>query len=182
MNQNIHLRCRCGDVEMAAAGLPIMRTECHCTSCGIAAGMMENLPGALKLREANGGTRMEVYRKDRVRCLKGADRLREFRLTEKAKTCRVVASCCNTPMFLDFINGHWIDLYGPLWPDGALPPPQMRTMVGDRDDRSALSDDVPNLKTHSFRFFLRLIGAWIAMGFRHPHIDYVKGELDVGRR
>ena len=107
MNQNIHLRCRCGDVEMAAAGLPIMRTECHCTSCGIAAGMMENLPGALKLREANGGTRMEVYRKDRVRCLKGADRLREFRLTEKAKTCRVVASCCNTPMFLDFINGHW---------------------------------------------------------------------------
>ena len=76
---------------------------------------------------------MEMYRKDRVRCLKGAANLREHRLNGKTKARRVVATCCNTPIFLDFTDGHWIDLYGLLWPEDSLPPLQMRTMVGDME-------------------------------------------------
>jgi len=176
------LTCACGAVEMEASQGPILSTECLCTSCRKAADVMEALPGAPPLREASGGIRMIMYRKDRVRCSKGAAYLREFRLTDTAKTRRVVATCCNTPMFLDFTQGHWIDLYGHLWPQGALPPMQMRTMTGDLDDRSLLPCDVPNLKTHSARFFLRLIGAWAAMGFRTPKIDYVQGVLDLPDR
>jgi len=179
MTETIKLSCTCGAVEMEAESPPIMSTECLCTSCRTAAGVLEALPGAPRLREATGGTRTEMYRKDRVRCVKGAANLREFRLTEKTKTRRVVAVCCNTPMFLDFTEGHWVDLYGPLWPEGTLPPLQLRTMTGDLDDPSALPGDVPNHKTHSAGFFVRLIGAWAAMGFRRPKIDYVEGVLDV---
>jgi hypothetical protein len=74
---------------------------------------------------------MEVFRKDRVTCRKGSAHLREFRLDNKTRTRRVVAACCHTPMFLDFIDGHWIDLYGPLWPGGTLPQLQFRTMTSE---------------------------------------------------
>ena len=182
MQGTTYLNCACGAVEMEAQKSPILSTECHCTSCRTAADMMRALHGAPPLRESSGGIRMVMYPKDRVRCSKGAAHLREFRLTDTTKTRRVVAACCNTPMFLDFTQGHWIDLYGHLWPIGTLPPLQMRTMTGDLDDPSILPRDVPNLKTHSPRFFLRLIGAWAAMRFRTPMIDYVQGVLDLPYR
>lgn len=179
MTEIIKLSCACGAVEMEAESAPIMSTECLCTSCRTAAHVLEALPGAPRLQEATGGTRTEMYRKDRVRCVRGSTNLREYRLTAKTKTRRVVAVCCNTPMFLDFTEGHWVDLYGPLWPKGSLPPLQLRTMTGDLDDPSALPSDVPNLKAHSPGFFVRLLGAWAAMGFRRSKIDYVEGVLDV---
>ena len=180
MTETPNPKCGCGAVEMEVVGGPIMSTECLCTSCRTSADLFEALPEAPRLRAATGGTRMEMYRKDRVRCLKGAANLREHRLNGKTKTRRVVATCCNTPIFLDFTDGHWIDLYGLLWPEDSLPPLQMRTMVGDMEaPANTLPDDAPNHKTHSTGFFLRLIRAWAAMGFRHPKIDYVKGDLDV---
>ncbi|WP_322894646.1 MULTISPECIES: GFA family protein [unclassified Yoonia] len=178
MSQKITLSCRCGAVAMQAQNPPILSVECLCTSCRTAASIMDTLPGAQPIREASGGTRMEMYRKDRVHCTKGAQHLREFRLTATTKSRRVVAACCNTPMFLDFTQGHWIDLYGTLWPAGTLPPLQMRTMTGDLDDPSTLPGDVPNLKSHSPRFFIKLISAWAAMKFRTPKID-VQGKLDL---
>jgi len=42
-----------------------------------------------------------------------------------------------------------------------------------------LPDDVPNLEAHNLRFFIRLIVAWVAMGFRTPVVDCVQGELHV---
>ena len=38
----------------------------------------------------------------------------------------------------------------------------------------------PISKTHPFSFFAKPIGAWAAMGFRTPAIDYVHGATDVG--
>jgi hypothetical protein len=81
-----------------------------------------------------------------------------------------VATCCNTPVFLDFEAGHWLSLYGSLWPAGSRPALQMRTMTEDIVDRSRLSDDVPNPKKHSLSFFIRLVCAWAAMGFRIPKV------------
>lgn len=180
MNETLHPQCNCGAVEMVVEGAPIMSTECLCTSCREAAKLFESLPGSPSLQEPTGATRMEMYRKDRVRCSKGSVNLREHSLNGKTKTRRVVAICCNTPVFLDFTDGHWIDLYGLLWPRDSLPPLEMRTMVGDMDaPASTLPGDVPNHKTHSAGFFLRLVWAWAAMGFRRPKIDYVKGALDV---
>ena len=179
MTQSITLTCTCGSVELQVQNPPILSVECLCTSCRTAADIIDTLPGAPPIRAATGGTRMQMYRKDRVRCTKGAANLREFRLNDTTKSRRVIATCCNTPMFLDFTQGHWIDLYGTLWPKGTLPPLQMRTMTSDLDDPSTLPGDVPNLNSHSARFYIKLIGAWAAMRFRTPKIDYVQGKLDL---
>jgi len=51
-------------------------------------------------------------------------------------------------------------------------------MVGDLLDASHLPDDIPNLKTHTVAFYLKLLAAWIAMGFRNPTIE-IKGAVDA---
>ncbi|MBI1290259.1 hypothetical protein GC173_03325 [bacterium] len=71
MGEATKLQCRCGAVEMEAEGTPIMSTECLCTSCRTTAGVLEALPGAPRLRETTEGTRTEMFRKDRVRCIEG---------------------------------------------------------------------------------------------------------------
>ncbi|CAN5831906.1 DUF6151 family protein [soil metagenome] len=139
---------------------------------------MQTLLDAPPTLDSKGATRFVLYRKDRVQFLKGVDLLKEFKLTPDAKTRRVVATCCNTPVFLEFKGGHWLSLYGGLWPEGALPPLEMRTMTADLPDASVLSDDVPNAKSQTLPFFAKLMGAWITMGFRSPKIP-VKGEFHV---
>ncbi|WP_232463004.1 hypothetical protein [Stenotrophomonas sp. WZN-1] len=112
-----------------------------------------------------------MQRKDRVRIEAGQSLLHAFRLSTRGGSRRVLAGCCNTPLFLEFSGGHWLSLYGLLWPASERPAVEMRTMVSDLPDASALPDDVPNLKTRSLRVYARLMTAWIAMGFRSPRID-----------
>ncbi len=139
---------------------------------------MQTLPSAPRVQAANGGTGFVLYRKDRVRFVAGSEQLKEFRLTPKGKTRRVVASCCNTPFFLEFQSGHWLSFYSGLWPTETRPPLQERTMTSDLADASRLANDLPNSKQQSLSFFAKLLGAWIAMGFRVPKID-VHGTLDL---
>lgn len=65
-----------------------------------------------------------------------------------------------------------------LWPQVALPPPEMRTMVSDLPEGARLPDDIPNARKQSLRFFAKLFGAWVAMGFRNPKTPET-GEIDV---
>jgi len=171
------IACACGQVQLEVEKAPIASTECHCHSCRDAAARLQKLPGAPHFVEANNGTRFAMYRKDRVRFLTGTDRLKEFRLTPTSKTRRVVATCCNTPVFAEFHGGHWLSLFGCLWPKGTLPPLELRTMTGDLADASVLPNDVPNGKRQSFAFYAKLLGAWIAMGFKVPKITFVNGEI-----
>lgn len=53
-------------------------------------------------------------------------------------------------------------------------------MTRSRPEGIELPDDVPNPKTHTLTFFGKLLGAWVAMGFRTPKIDYVAGPLETG--
>ena len=179
MTQVTQLACACGQVHLEVERAPIVSAECHCNSCRAAGARLQTLPAAPPFLETNGGTRFVLYRKDRVRFLKGTDRLGAFRLTPTSTTRRVVATCCNTPVFLEFHGGHWLSLYGSLWPEGTLPPLELRTMTSDLPDGSALADDVPNGKRQSVSFFAKLLGAWIAMGFKSPKITVVNGEIHV---
>ncbi|MET0386918.1 MAG: hypothetical protein ABW321_13210 [Polyangiales bacterium] len=168
--QHTQLACRCGSVELALDKAPILSAECHCTSCRTAGEALQALPGMQPLLEPNGGTGFVLYRKDRIQFVKGAALLKEHRLTTRSKTRRVVASCCNTPVFLEFESGHWLSLYSRLWPEQARPAIELRTMTMDRTDTSALANDVPNAKRQSLSFFAKLLRAWVAMGFRVPKI------------
>jgi hypothetical protein len=124
----------------------------------------------------NGATHLVLYRKDRIRFTKGAELLREYRLTPASATRRIVAICCNTPIGLDFTKGHWLSLYGCLWSAHTLPAIQMRTMTSDALEGTIFSDDVPNHKRYAFSFFAKLISAWVAMGFKIPKV-FVNGTL-----
>jgi hypothetical protein len=140
---------------------------------------LQSLPRAPSIVDRNGATRFVLYRKDRLVCEKGHDRLREHRLSASSKTRRVVATCCNTPVFLEFTSGHWLSIYGGLWPPASLPPLEMRTMTRSRPEGVELPADVPNPRTHTFTFYARLLRAWAAMRFRAPKLDIVHGSLDV---
>lgn len=178
VTQSIQLSCACGQVNLEVKGAPIVNAECCCNSCRTAGAKLQALPLARPILESNGTTRFVLYRKDRVRFVKGAAFLEEFRLTPESKTRRVVATCCKTPVFLEFQNGHWLSLYGCLWFSDTLPALEVRTMTIDLPAGSVLLDDVPNAKRHTLSFVVKLLSAWIAMGFRSPKIA-VNAELQV---
>lgn len=163
------LHCRCGKVHIVVSGAPIIRAECHCNSCRTAGARIEALPGATAFREDNGATRFVMYRKDRVRIESGQDLLVAYHLGGSS-TRRVVASCCNMPVFLEFKGGHWLSLYGTLWPAG-MARPDIATVVGDAPAGTVLDDSVPSGGLVTAGFFARLLGAWVAMGFKVPKID-----------
>lgn len=177
MNETTRLTCRCGKVHLEVKRAPIITAECHCKSCREAASRLKTLPGAEPVTEENEGTRFVMYRKDRIRIVEGGAQLQEFRLTPEAGTRRVIAGCCNTPVFLEFKGGHWLSLYERLWPEGTAPRLEIRTMTGDRENGLALDADVPAGAWHTTRFYARLLGAWIAMGFKVPTIAVTGGTI-----
>ena len=104
--------------------------------------------------------------------------MREYRLTPASKTRRVVATCCNAPIFLEFSGGHWLSIYKDRFAKADQPALDMRTMTRDRRPGVEFTDGLPSYKTHSGRFMWKLLTAWAAMGFRAPKIDYVSGTVD----
>ena len=57
----------------------------------------------------------------------GQEYLEEHRLKPDSPTRRVIATCCNSGMFLDFTKGHWLTMYRNRFPAGA-PPLEMRVI------------------------------------------------------
>lgn len=155
-----------------------MSVECCCTTCRDAGRRFETLEGAPRVMTDLGTVPYLLYRKDRVAFERGQDELREHRLQPEDPTRRVIAACCNTPMFLEFQRGHWLSMYADRWPDAQRPPLQTRTMCRSIEDGVTLPDDVPNPATHSPRFMLRLLSAWARMGFRAPKIE-VAGTIEA---
>ncbi|CAN7352409.1 MULTISPECIES: DUF6151 family protein [Ensifer] len=170
MSDTTHIGCACGQTRLKVQGAPILVSECLCDSCRAAAARLGALPGARNILTSYEATPSAEYRKDRITIVSGEENLSEFRLSEGAGSRRVVATCCNTPMFLEMKGAHWLSLYLHLWPAETRPKAELRTMVGDLPDASWLPKDIPNLKTHTVSFYAKLLWAWIAMGFRNPKI------------
>lgn len=169
--------CHCGKVALETSGEPILAAICHCRSCQTAGEWLQSLPGAEPILEEDLGTHFMLVRKDRVRCLRGEAHLAEHRLKPDSSTRRVVATCCNSAMFLEFTKGHWLSLYMDRFePDDRIQP-LLRTMTRDLKGTVALDPTVPAYASHSGQFMWKLLLAWAAMGFRTPRIDFVKGRL-----
>ncbi len=174
--ENAHIIvCRCGEVALRADGEPVITAICHCGSCKAAAEKIATLPDAPPVLDAAGGTAFALFRKDRVDCMRGETSLSEFRLDPKSPTRRVIATCCNSPMFLDFTKGHWVTIFNDRMPEDQRPAPEMRIMTGT--DSLNTADNIPVYKSSPARFILRLVAAWARMGFKTPPIDYVKSRL-----
>jgi hypothetical protein len=106
-----------------------------------------------------------LYRKDRVEYTKGSALLRGLKLRDGSSTRRVVASCCDSPVFLEFEKGHWLSVYLRAL-RGEVPPPEMRVHTKSRPAGTDLPDDVPSYSGYSLKFMAKLFGAWIAMLLR----------------
>lgn len=175
--QTREANCTCGKVSLALNGAPILTAACYCDSCQEAANYLEALPEAPPITETDGGTHFVIQRKDRIRCQRGQEHLRAHRLSPDSPTRRVVASCCNSPMFLEFTNGHWLSVYKNRIDPADQPPIDIRTMTMYRRAGVEFDDHIPSPKKHTFGFMWKLLTAWVAMGFKTPKIDYVNGEL-----
>ncbi|MDR3418392.1 MAG: DUF6151 family protein [Nevskia sp.] len=158
--------CSCGSVEFEAVGHAIMSVACYCDDCQEAARRIEALAGAPSMLDPDGGTAYVLYRKDRVRCSKGAGLLKAIKLRPESATNRVVAGCCNSAMLLNFDDGkHWVDVYrGRL--RGEVPPLQMRVCTRFRPGRGPLPADVPGHPSYPPKFIGKLLAARLAMLFR----------------
>lgn len=168
MLDTARLACSCGKFHLEVLGAPFITTECHCNSCRQAATRLRTTPTMVG---TNGGTPFVLYRKDRVRFPDGLSLLRGYRLSETAPTRRVVTSCCNSPVLLEFAGAHWLSLYASLWPAATRPTLQIRTMTSDLPPGTKLDDSVPAGRRTTLGFYARLLGAWIAMGFKSPKIQ-----------
>jgi hypothetical protein len=154
--------CVCGRVRCEAVGAPILSAVCYCDSCQEGGRLIEALPGATPVRDADGGTPYLTYRDDRFRCVAGADLLVGYKITERAPTQRFVASCCNTGLFAKFGPGHWVSAYRARF-EGDLPPIEMRNQTRYRRADTDIPTDAPSFPGFPPRLFLKLIGARIAM-------------------
>ena len=82
--------CTCGQVALEVQGRPIISAECLCADCQNAGAFLQSLPAAPRTLDQKGATRFVLYRKDRVRCEKRQDLLREHRLSKDSTIVRVV--------------------------------------------------------------------------------------------
>jgi hypothetical protein len=158
--QDTTMRCACGEVAFAVTGGPILAAVCYCDDCQAGGRQIEALPGAVAVLGADGGTPCLLYRKDRLTCLSGAEHLKGYRLKADSPTERVVATCCNTGLYLNFGKGHWFTVYRDRVP-GENAPMEMR--ICTRFAPGAVPDDLPSGATYPFAFVRKLMGARLAM-------------------
>jgi len=168
-DNQIPVSCRCGQVQLRFTGLPMLRGICYCSDCQEAGRRHQAVPGADRITAEDGGTDYCLYRKDRVRCVAGSELFEERRLKPSSPMRRMFARCCNTALFADFTKGHWLSVYSGRLP-ATMPPATMRMMTAERPAGVVLPGDMANYPGRSGKFMLKLLGAWIAMGFRRPKV------------
>jgi hypothetical protein len=160
------VRCSCGSVELECIGAPITCVVCYCDDCQEGSRQIEALPNGRPAQDPDGGTGYVVYRRDRLRPSTGASLLKGHKIRERSATNRVVATCCNSVMFLNFDDRkHWVDVYRSRF-DGKLPPVQMRICTKFKPGNHTIPSDVPVYPRYPFKFIVKLLGARVAMLFQ----------------
>jgi hypothetical protein len=158
--------CVCGQVALEATDEPIACVVCYCNDCQAGAHRIEVLPNAAAILESDGGTAYLLFRKDRIVCVRGDALLKSYKLKETSATNRVVATCCNSGMFVNFDKGpHWVSAYRARF-RGDLPPVEMRIWTKFRPSDAELPGDAPNYPRFPLGLIVRLVTSRAAMLFR----------------
>lgn len=157
------LRCQCGAVECAGQGAPIGTAVCYCDDCQAAGHQLQAMPGASPVLDPDGGTALTLFRASRFIVTRGADKLVPHKLTPESATTRMVASCCNSAMYLAFEKGpHWVSTLRNRFV-GEEPPIEYRHMTKFRTSTLPYPDTVPTYRRFPVRFLAAVLGDWIAM-------------------
>ena len=162
-NPHLTASCSCGGVELKAFGAPIVSNVCYCDDCQTGSRQIEALSDAGPVSDPDGGTAYILYRKDRIECSKGSALLKSYKIKDSSVTNRVVASCCNSAMFMGFDKGpFWVSAYRARF-RGDLPPLQARICTKFKPDGVALPDDVPSHRGYPPGLIFKLLASRVAM-------------------
>jgi hypothetical protein len=104
-----------------------------------------------------------------LKCIDGCERLQAHCLTPESPSRRIMASCCETPLFGDCMKGFSVSIYRGRIRDAPLP--SIRVMTSDLPDDVVPPDDgLPRYRGRPGKFMLSLVTTWVSMGFRLPKI------------
>jgi hypothetical protein len=157
--------CRCGAVEVGAWSEPIVVSACYCDDCQAADERLAASANSAPAPSADGGTEFMLFRRDRIACTRGADRLEAMRLTAATKTRRMIASCCGTPMYVAFDDAPpWVSALRPPFGEDA-PPVEMRICTRFRQPEDKANDGLPSHPGYPVAMIVRILAAWPLMLF-----------------
>jgi hypothetical protein len=138
---------------------------CYCDTCQAGSGRIEALPNAPPVLGPDGGSAYVLYRKDRIKYVKGAELLKDMKLEKTSTTSRVVATCCNSAMVMRFDDAkHWVPVYRARFQD-ELPPVQWRICTKFKPENAVLPTDVPSSAMYPGGLMWKLLSSKIAMLF-----------------
>jgi hypothetical protein len=157
--------CACGQVAIEARGAPMFTAVCYCDDCQAAGHEIEALAGAPRVLDADAGTPLVMFRKDRLAVVRGQDRLEARKLNPGSATSRYVAACCNSAMYLGFDDmKHWVDIFrGRI--EGAAPEIQARVCTRFRPAGTAIPTDAPAYERYPLAMMVQLLRSRMAMLF-----------------
>ncbi|HET7838855.1 MAG TPA: hypothetical protein VFL04_03785, partial [Rectinemataceae bacterium] len=157
------IACACGKVRLELSGAPFLVNVCHCDDCQRGSAQIEALSGAPRILDGFGGTAYALYRKDRVRIIQGRELIVDQRIEGEKDTRRALASCCNSPLFLDFEPGHWLSLYQARF-DAPVPPAERRVQTRFMPPGRKPDDGLPLHRGFPLVMVWKLLATRIAMG------------------
>lgn len=109
-----------------------------------------------------------LFRRDRIACTRGAERLQAMRLSEASKTRRMIAGCCATPMYLAFDDKRpWVSAFGASFGANA-PPVEMRICTRFRRSEHKTDDGLRSHRGYPAAMMVRILTAWPLMLFSRP--------------
>lgn len=160
---NTTAACQCGEVRFETRGKPILSAVCYCDDCQAGARQIE-AAGGPPVADPDGGTALTLYRKDRLTCVAGANRLRADKLKPASRTVRYVADCCASGMYIGFDKGpFWVSVMNNRL--AAPPRPEARIMTRFRTSVAPYPDDAPTYAKYPASMLAKLLAARIGMIF-----------------
>jgi hypothetical protein len=157
-------RCACGAVRLAATGRPIIASVCYCDDCQAAAKQIAaNSAAPSSVADPDGGTEYLLFRKDRFACRKGFEHLAAVKLKDSSATRRMVATCCNSAMYMAFDDKrHWVSAFRNRF-EGDVPPLEARICTKSRRSNDPIDTSVPSYAGYPPKLIFRLVGSMLAM-------------------
>ena len=103
-----HASCSCGAVEIEADGEPVVQCYCHCNNCRSFSGTPVNTPVLWPL--------------NKVRFVKGEDKLRHYSNTGHAEAGRYSCGVCNGLVGVNLFEAGLFDIFAGLVSDLTFTP------------------------------------------------------------
>jgi len=153
--------CKCGQVKLDVTGKPFMVAACYCDDCQAGWRRIEALVNAAPVLDDRGGIENLYFRNDRVRVVQGEEFLQPFKLRPESPMRRVVANCCNTPMYSSREDFRFMNIIRARFGPDA-PPLEGRYFTRYSPEQPFVSHDVPSYPGVPLSVKLKMLRAHLA--------------------